>query len=68
MIRSTGGRTRHPDDERPDWLKPTRACVAETVDPQFADVVILVATTEHMSDVRVALAESDRAREPTLGG
>jgi hypothetical protein len=41
---------------------------AGTVDPQFADVVILVATTEHMSDVRVALAESDRAREPTLGG
>ncbi len=41
---------------------------AGTVDPQFADVMILVATTEHMSDVRVALAESDRAREPTLGG
>lgn len=32
-----------------------------TVDPQFAEVVLLVATSELMSDVRVALAESDRA-------
>jgi hypothetical protein len=31
------------------------------VDPQSAEVVIVVETSEHMSDVRVELVETDRA-------